>query len=92
MNYKAIRRFLVVDTPPVASTDRLGQETSLKIECVGWGVIRMVPWHVMGIFGTSALAHIRCLEAGKKYEVHFGEGNEAEQRFVSDAPSDPTGG
>lgn len=51
----------------------------------------MDPWRVLGIYGTSALAHIRCLEAGKGYEIHLGEGNEAEQRFVWDDPSDPTG-
>jgi hypothetical protein len=66
-------------------------EASLKIECVGWGVIRMDPWRVLGIYGTSSLAHIRCLEAGKGYEIHLGKGNEAEQRFVWDDPSDPTG-
>jgi hypothetical protein len=64
----------------------------VKIECVGWGVIRMDPWHVLGIFSTSAEAHIRCLEAGKGYEVHLGEGNKAEQRSVWDDPSDPAGG
>ena len=55
---------------------------------VGWGVIRMVPWHVLGIFTTSAVAHVRCLEAGSNYEIHFGDGSQVEQRFVWDDPND----
>jgi len=47
----------------------------------GWGVVRMAPWHLLGIFPTSAEARIRCLEAGPKYEVRFGEGNVEENDF-----------
>lgn len=47
----------------------------------GWAVVRLVPWHLLGIFPTSAEARIRCLEAGPKYVVHFGEGNVEENDF-----------
>jgi hypothetical protein len=63
-------------------------EKRVTTETVGWGVIRMVPWHVLGIYPTSIVAQIRCMEAGKGYEVHLGEGNEVEQRFVWDDPDD----
>ena len=48
----------------------------------GWGVVRLAPWHLLGIFPTSAEARIRCLEAGAKYEVRFGEGNVEENEFL----------
>jgi hypothetical protein len=48
----------------------------------GWGVVRILPWHLLGVYKTSAEAQVRCLEAGKGYEVHFGEGNVARNQFT----------
>lgn len=41
----------------------------------GWGVFKLEPWHLLGIFATPAEARIRCQEAGEDYEIRFGMGN-----------------
>ncbi len=55
----------------------------------GWGVVRLVPWHLLGIFNTSAEAHVRCLEAGRNFEVHFGKAGGNADVFTWHDPKDP---
>ncbi len=58
-------------------------------EKTGWGVVRLVPWRVLGIFKTSAEAHVRCLEAGRNFEVHFGKGDHDANVFTWHDREDP---
>lgn len=49
---------------------------------IGWGVVRMAPWHLVGIYQTSDEAQVRCLDMGRGYEVHFGEGDNVSDSFI----------
>ena len=49
---------------------------------VGWGVVRMAPWHLEGIFQTEEEALARLFEVEAGHEVHFGEGREGEDSFI----------
>jgi hypothetical protein len=40
----------------------------------GWGVIRIKPWHLAGIFSTQIEAVKRMDELGSEYIVRFGDG------------------
>lgn len=39
----------------------------------GWGVVRLHPWHLAGIFSTSADAENLALSLGPAYTVKYGE-------------------
>ena len=38
----------------------------------GWGVYRVVPWHMQGIYRTEAEADAEAMKAGRQYTVAFG--------------------
>lgn len=39
----------------------------------GWGVIRMTPWHLTGIFTSSVDAEILAQRLGRGYAVKYGD-------------------
>jgi hypothetical protein len=38
----------------------------------GWGVYRVVPWHMHGVYGTEAEADLEATKVGRQYTVAFG--------------------
>lgn len=38
----------------------------------GWGVYRVVPWHMQGLYRTEAEADLQAKKAGSQYAVDFG--------------------
>jgi hypothetical protein len=40
----------------------------------GWGVIRIEPWHLAGVFPTQAEVVERMDQLGSDYIVRFGDG------------------
>ncbi len=41
----------------------------------GWGVYRVVPWHMHGIYRTEAEADVEATKVGRQYTVAFGISN-----------------
>ena len=41
----------------------------------GWGVYRVVPWHMHGIYRTEAEADAEAIKVGRQYSVAFGISN-----------------
>ena len=41
----------------------------------GWGVYRLVPWHIHGIYRTEAEATEEAAKVGRQYAVSFGVAN-----------------
>lgn len=41
----------------------------------GWGVYRVVPWHMHGIYRTEAEADAEVIKVGQQYSVAFGISN-----------------
>ena len=39
----------------------------------GWGVLRLDPWHLAGVFASSIEAEALAQSLGPKYTVKFGE-------------------
>jgi hypothetical protein len=54
----------------------------------GWGVLRLRPWHLAGIFTSSADAENLALSLGQDYTVKYGEHAPGSTDFsFSDSPS-----
>jgi len=41
----------------------------------GWGVYRVVPWHMHGVYRTEAEADVEAMKVGQQYSVAFGISN-----------------
>ena len=52
-----------------------------------WGVYRMEPWHLAGVFGTQAEAKARCDELGSEYDFAFGSHRPGSDDFVHGSSS-----
>lgn len=48
----------------------------------GWGVMRLHPWRLVGIFQDRALADARAARMGPQFIVRYGEGWGGSDRFV----------
>jgi hypothetical protein len=48
----------------------------------GWGVLRLEPWHLAGIFASSIDAESLAMELGSAYAVIYGEHIQASQEFI----------
>jgi hypothetical protein len=55
----------------------------------GWGVLRLKPWHLAGIFTSSAEAENLAQALGPAYTVKFGEHSAGSSDFVFANASDP---
>lgn len=53
----------------------------------GWGVVRVKPWHFVGLLPTKELAQAKAAEMGAGYEVHHGEHREGSDAFTWKAGS-----
>lgn len=53
----------------------------------GWGVVRMRPWHLAGIFTVSAEAEALAESLGPDYVVKFGDHVPGSAEFDLGAPS-----
>jgi hypothetical protein len=55
----------------------------------GWGVVRVKPWHLAGIFSASIDAEALAEALGPEYQVRYGDQNAGpgEFRFVA-APNE----
>jgi hypothetical protein len=54
----------------------------------GWGVLRMRPWHLAGIFSSSADAEALAESLGADYTVKYGEHTPGSAEFsFSTAPA-----
>jgi hypothetical protein len=47
----------------------------------GWGVLRQKPWHLAGIFASSADAEALAQNLGAGYEVRYGEHDAGSSEF-----------
>lgn len=56
---------------------------------VGWGVVRLNPWELDGIYSTREEAEEEAAKAGPDFEVHWGENQEGTNNFVFADP-DPS--
>jgi hypothetical protein len=54
----------------------------------GWGVIRIKPWHLAGVFPTQAEAVKRMDQLGSDYIVRFGDGFRRSGDFFWDSAAD----
>jgi hypothetical protein len=55
----------------------------------GWGVCRLLPWHMHGIYFTEAEANSEAKKAGRNYSVAFGSSDAASGNFkIVPAPGD----
>lgn len=52
----------------------------------GWGVVRLSPWDLAGVFETSGEAETRIAELGAGYIIRWGEGVPGSDKFVSAEP------
>lgn len=48
---------------------------------LGWGVVREMPWHFVGIFESQLQAAAKAIDLGPGYAAHYGESTNA-QTFV----------
>lgn len=48
----------------------------------GWGVYRVVPWHMHGIYLTEAEADVEAEKAGSQYTVDFGSSHLSTGNFT----------
>lgn len=48
----------------------------------GWGVYRVVPWHMHGIYLTEAEADVEAKRAGPQYTVDFGSSHGPSGNFT----------
>jgi hypothetical protein len=48
----------------------------------GWGVVRELPWHFVGVFETQVEAAARAIDMGVGYVVHYGEHRGGTDDFV----------
>lgn len=39
---------------------------------LGWGVLRLAPWHLDSVFSSRIEAELKAHQLGKEYECHFG--------------------
>ncbi len=47
----------------------------------GWGVLRLKPWHLAGIFTSSVDAEALARNLGPAYEVKYGEHDASSSNF-----------
>ena len=48
----------------------------------GWGVCRILPWHMQGIYFTEAEANFEARKVGPKYGVAFGSSDAVTGNFT----------
>ena len=48
----------------------------------GWGVCRIVPWHMQGVYFTEAEANSEAKKAGREYHVAFGSSHAGTNNFT----------
>jgi hypothetical protein len=48
----------------------------------GWGVYRVVPWHMHGIYRTELEADAEAVKAGNQYAVGFGSSHARSGNFT----------
>jgi hypothetical protein len=57
----------------------------------GWGVLRLQPWHLAGVFSSSVEAENLARDLGTAYTIKYGEHVPGSSDFdFSNAPSSPT--
>lgn len=57
----------------------------------GWGVLRLQPWHLAGVFSSSLDAENLAQELGAAYTVKYGEHVPGSSDFdFRNSPSSPT--
>lgn len=57
----------------------------------GWGVLRLQPWHLAGIFTSSAEAEQLALSLGPDYVIRYGEHAPGSSDFsFTTSPDAPT--
>jgi hypothetical protein len=49
----------------------------------GWGVLRLSPWHLAGVFETSGEAETKIAELGAGYTIRYGDTVLGSDEFVS---------
>lgn len=49
----------------------------------GWGVLRLSPWHLAGVFETSGEAETKIAELGAGYRIRYGDTVPGSDEFVS---------
>lgn len=54
----------------------------------GWGVLRLKPWHLAGIFTSSADAEALAQNLGPPYEVRYGDYDASVSNFSFTTTSD----
>ena len=52
----------------------------------GWGVLRVAPWHLAGVFETSGEAEAKVAELGIQYTIRYGETRPGSDEFISRDP------
>lgn len=52
----------------------------------GWGVVRLKPWHLAGIFASSIDAEALAATLGPAYAVQFGEHTPGSGEFAVTEP------
>lgn len=54
----------------------------------GWGVLRLRPWHLAGVFVSSAEAEILAQSLGSDYAIKYGDHAPGSSEFsFTDTPS-----
>ena len=48
----------------------------------GWGVLRLSPWHLAGVFETSGDAETKIAELGAGYTIRYGDTVPGSDEFV----------
>lgn len=57
----------------------------------GWGVLRLKPWHLAGVFTSSAEAEDLALTLGPAYTVKYGDHAPGSSDFsFTEGPNAPT--
>lgn len=57
----------------------------------GWGVLRLLPWHLAGVFASSVEAENLVRSLGPAYTIKYGEHVPGSSEFVfADSPASPT--
>ncbi len=57
----------------------------------GWGVLRLRPWHLAGIFTSSAEAENLAQSLGADYTIKYGDHAPGSSEFsFTDAPTAPS--
>lgn len=57
----------------------------------GWGVLRLQPWHLAGVFASSVETEIVVQSLGPAYTIKYGEHVPGSSEFVfADSPTSPT--